>query len=550
MDVAIKTLVAEKVPLLRPEDNNYREYEKAIVTSNLLYRFNRPRFVVQPEDAAHVQSIVAQAKAQKLLLVIRCGGHSYAGFSTALEPNSILVDLRKMNKVNLDVVSGIITIDAGCQWAEVYRSLINGKHDGLIVNGGRCPYVGVGGYMLGGGLGPFTRSFGMGSDTLLEATIVTADSKVVTVGSSDKPQTKKGQLFWALRGAGSANFGVVTQMKLKVQRLQNRNGWVVGGRFQWFPKDDMDQLLPTMNDFYRTDWPKEITIDSTWLCDLRDGSSDGVRFTVYFDGTKPEYDALIDQHIKNPVVKKQLKKRALPEPSTRFLYETLEAQWFDETKKFFAENKTYRIFSSFVFTRKQVLESVDKITLILQDHMRLFREKNTGEDVGLDIVWIHTGGQASEIKSEDTAFFWRDANYHVYAEVLWKDKWMERLMRGFMSTLRKKLRPYSINNAAAFFNFPDRDFAKAAYERAYFGDNRTKLRDVKKSWDPNNVFKWAQGIQLPNNAVDDVSADVDPPNAEELTDSIARDLWAKQNWQHYKTEDIIADKRELEELGF
>ncbi|KAH8730013.1 hypothetical protein GQ44DRAFT_823375 [Phaeosphaeriaceae sp. PMI808] len=550
MDTAIKVFESEKVPILKLDDENYRDYEKAVVTSNLLYRFTRPRCVVQPENVSHVQSIIKQAKMQKLLLAIRCGGHSYAGFSTALEPNSVLVDLRKMNKVKLDVGNDTITIDAGCQWGEVYRSLINGKHDGFIINGGRCPYVGVGGYMLGGGLGPFTRTFGMGSDTLLEATLVTADAKVVKVSTKDKPDTKEGKLFWALRGAGSANFGIVTEMKLKIQHLQSKNGWVVGGRFQWFPKGDMDQLLPTMNAFYKADWPKEITIDSTWICDLRENAGDGVRFTVYFDGNKKDYDALIDKYITHPVVNKQLKKRALPEPSTRFLYETLEEQWFDESKKFFAENKTYRIFSSFVFTRQQILANVEKITKILKDHMELFREKNPGEAVNLDIVWIHTGGQASKINPTDTAYFWREASYHAYVEVLWKDKWMERIMRGFMSTLRKKLRPYSMNNAAAFFNFPDRDFVKGAYERAYFGDNRKKLRDIKQIWDPDNVFKWVQGIQLPKNAVDDESVDVDPPSIEGLTDSLAQDLWAKQNWQHYESKDIMSDLRELEEMGF
>jgi hypothetical protein len=154
------------------------------------------------------------------------------------------------------------------------------------------------------------------------------------------------------------------------------------------------------------------------------------------------------------------------------------------------------------------------------------------------------------MKPDETAYFWRDANYHAYVEVLWKDKWMERLMRGFMSTLRKKLRPYSMNNAAAFLNFPDRDFVKGGYERAYYGDNRKKLREVKKTWDPDNVFRWVQGIQLPKNAVDNESGDVDPPDAEGLTDTIAQDLWAKQNWQHHVSTDIMGEMRELEEMGF
>lgn len=551
MDAAIQVFTTDKIPIVQLNDDNYKEYEKLVVTSNLLFRFTRPPCVVQPETTAHVQSIVRQVKAQKLRLTIRCGGHSYAGFSTALERDSVLMDLRKMNKAKLDVRADTITIDAGCQWGEVYRKLINGDHNGFIINGGRCPYVGVGGFILGAGLGPFTRTFGMGSDTLLEATVVTATGEVVEVKRTDDRDSNKGKLFWALQGAGQANFGVVTQMKLKIQHLNSRNGWVVGGRFQWFPgQDKMDEILPMMNAFYKVDWPREMTIDSTWLCDLREKTGDGVRFTVYYDGSKEDYDKLIDTHITNKDVAKQLKKRALPEPSTRFLYETLEEQWFDESKKFFAENKTYRIFSSFAFNRDTITNSVETITKILRDEMEAFRNLYSPELVNLDIVWIHTGGKASEFKPTDSAFYWREALYHTYVEVLWKDKWMELNMRGFMSKLRKRLRPFSLGKAAAFFNFPDRDLVQGGYERAYFGENRQELRRVKEMWDKDNLFKWTQGIQLPQGAVDDDKADVDPDDSRGLTDQIAQDLWDNKNWQHNVVRNIGATGKRLEAMGF
>ncbi|RSL83665.1 hypothetical protein CEP52_016660 [Fusarium oligoseptatum] len=535
MDAAIKAISLKKIPITQPNDDNYRDYEKLVVTSNLLFRFSRPPCVVQPENAAHVQSIVEQVKQQKLQLAIRCGGHSYAGFSTAVEKNTILMDLRKMNKVKLDVPADTITIDAGCQWGEVYRTLINGDHDGLIING------------------PFTRTFGMGSDTLLEATLVTAKGDIVQVKRSNNKRSDKGRLFWALQGAGQANFGVVTQMKLKIQHLNSNNGRVVGGRFQWFPgQDRMRELQDTMNDFYKVDWPTEITIDSTWLCDLREKTGDGVRFTVYYDGSKKDYDKVIDKYIKHPEVNKQLKRRALEEPSTRFLYETLEAQWFDESKKFFAENKTYRIFASFAFSREQIDKNVDKIIDILRKDMDSFRNWYPGEAVNLDIVWIHTGGQASKPKPTDTAFYWREALYHTYVEVLWQDKWMENDMRGFMSKLRNKLRPFSLGKAAAFFNFPDRDLLKGGYERAYFGENRQELRRIKEIWDKDNLFKWLQSVQLPKGAVDDPSGNVDPADSRGRTDQLAqglwKDFWDRRNWQHQDITDFDVALEELEKV--
>jgi hypothetical protein len=550
MDSAIKVFTSKKIPIVQLNDDNYRDYEKLVVTSNLLFRFTRPPCVVQPETAAHVQIIVNQVRDQKLRLTIRCGGHSYAGFSTALGKNNVLMDLRKMNKVTLDVAADTVTVGGGCQWGEVYRSLINGDHTGFIINGGRCPYVGVGGFILGSGLSPFGRTFGMGADTLLEATMVTAKGEVIEVKRSDDKKSDKGRLFWALQGAGQANFGVVTQMKLKIQHLNSPNGWVVGGRFLWFPGEEkMDQLLPTMNDFYKVDWPTSITIDSTWICDLREKTGDGVRFTVYFDGSKEDYDKIIDKYIKHPDVNKQLKKRALPEPSTRFLYETLEEQWFDESKKFFAENKTYRVFAAFAFNREQINNNVEQITKILKEEMKAFRDLYLGEVVNLDIVWIHTGGAASKPKPTDTAFYWREALYHTYVEVLWKDKWMELNMRGFMSKLKKKLRPFSLGKAAAFFSFPDRDLAKGGYERAYFGENRQELRKIKKIWDKDNFFQWDQGIQLPDGAVDDPSKDVDLDSRDQ-TDQIAQDLWDRRNWQHKVIRDIGAAGKELEDMGF
>ena len=103
----------------------------------------------------------------------------------------------------------------GARWGHAYKALVDGDQNGWFINGARCPTVGVSGFVLGGGLSPFTRSFGMGCDTLLEATIVTADGERVTVTSKDDRKEDKGKLFWALCGAGGGNFGVVVELKMR-----------------------------------------------------------------------------------------------------------------------------------------------------------------------------------------------------------------------------------------------------------------------------------------------------------------------------------------------
>ena len=490
MDQIIRTFKSEKIPVYNPGEE---EYERSVATANLLYRYTRPACVVQPEHSSHVQIIVKQAKSQNIPITIKNGGHSYAGFSTT--DKGILLDLVRMKEVNLNMETETVTLQGGAQWGHAYKQLINGRHDGYMINGGRCPTVGVSGFILGGGLGPFTRSFGMGCDNLKEATIVTADANVVTVKDSDDPKSDKGRLFWALCGAGGGNFGILVGLKMNVQKLQNKDGIVVASRFEWFPKPEaMEDLIPTMNRFYTTNWPPQMTIDTSWLCDLQK-SDLGVRFLVYYDGNKDNFDKLIDRSIKQKDLAKQLKRRSLPEKSTRFLHETLVTQWSEEIIRAFPSKPAYFIYTSFVFKNDQ--ERISSITSIIRDEMQAFRNLFTEEKALLQVTWIHSGGQASNKKRSATAFRWRDSVYHAYIMIQFDDKWLERDMRGFSQTFKEKLRPFSMMGRAAYVNFADGVLLPNAHERVYYGNNRQELQRIKKIWDKDNFFNWAQGVRLP-----------------------------------------------------
>lgn len=542
MDEVIKGLKSKKIPVL---ERTQAEYDKAIATSNLLFRFSRPDCVVRPETAAHVQEIIKQVRSRNLRVTIKCNGHSYAGHSTAFQ--GISLDLRSMQKVELDMKAMTVSIEGGCQWGRVYATLVNGGYNGFVILGGRCPTVGVGGFILGGGLSPFTRSFGMGSDTLLEASVVTADGKLVTVSERDDPRSDKGRLFWALQGAGGGNFGVLVKMKLKVHKLSSRSGMVVAGRYQWFPAGGFtDDVMATMNDFYVANWPNNMTIDTTWICDLRQASSlGGVRFTVTFDGSKEQFDRTIDKYFKNDALKEQLKRRVLPEKSTRYLYETLANQWFEELERAYPSNKTYELYSSFVFNNKDK-RTLQKVTAAQRDLMVTFRNDFRGEQVNLLFTWIHSGGKATEKAPTASAYFWREAVFHMYVTVEWVDKWMERDMRRFIARVKRELRPLSLNGQAAFVNFPDRDFVQGRYERAYFGENREALRQVKRIWDKDDFFRWEQGVRLPG---DDNSGEwggeVADSDGEGNTDQLAAG-----QWDTYQTSDLVADLNELADMGF
>ncbi|MEU4192067.1 FAD-binding oxidoreductase [Kribbella sp. NPDC026611] len=142
---------------------------------------------------------VAEVLDTKLQVVPRGGGHCFAGRSST---TGLLLDLSTMNAVSPD--GRRVTIGAGARLEHVYRSL---HAHGLTIPAGCGPTVGIAGLTLGGGLGLIGRSYGLTCDRLIEATVVLADGRILTTSSTDHPE-----LFWALRGAGGGQFGVVTSL--------------------------------------------------------------------------------------------------------------------------------------------------------------------------------------------------------------------------------------------------------------------------------------------------------------------------------------------------
>ncbi|KAI0813832.1 hypothetical protein GGR55DRAFT_702810 [Xylaria sp. FL0064] len=511
------------------------EYERAVASSNLVYRFARPICVVQPASASNVQKIVIQARASNVSLTIENGGHSYIGSSTANK--GVLLDMARMNDVKLDMKTEMVRVEG-----DVYKALINARLDGWAVNGSRCPSDGVSDFMLGGGIGPFSRGFGMGCDTVTEISIVTADGELITVGDGDDPASDKGMLFWALRGGGGGNFGMVVAMSFQVLPLSGDDGIVTAGRFTWFqdPKDeDYRSFLYSMNRFYTTKWSNEMTIDSSWFSDthVQDGAI-GVRFLVYYDGNERSFGKEIHNASLGKELEKQLKRRVLSEKSTRFFHETLAAQWEEEMVGTSPYNGMFCICSSFCFSNNR--DDLPAITSIVKEELEAFRRLFRGEKSCLcQVTFMHSGGEAKRTKRKATAFRWRDTVYHTYIEIHFKDKWLERDMRGFLGKLRDRLKPLSLARQACFVSCPDASLGDDAYEKAYYGGNYLKLRQVKRIYDRTDFFNSPQGIKVASSgsrksrieaqvaleAQDENLSFGESVDYEEMTDKVASERW-------------------------
>lgn len=185
-------------------------------------------FAVAAEQPGDVAAAVRFARKHKLRLVVKGGGHSYQGTSSA--PDSLLVWTRQMDKVVMhDAFVGAgctgrapvpaVTVDAGAIWMHTYNAVTT--RGGRYVQGGGCATVGVAGLIQSGGFGSYSKRYGMAAASLLEAEIVTADGVTRTVNACQEPE-----LFWAIKGGGGGSFGVVTRVTLKTHELPSHFGAV------------------------------------------------------------------------------------------------------------------------------------------------------------------------------------------------------------------------------------------------------------------------------------------------------------------------------------
>jgi FAD/FMN-containing dehydrogenase len=138
------------------------------------------------------------------------------GFSTIPHEQGFELSMQAMTRISPVRASpgedfAKVTVQAGARWRDVYAAFRESGQE-WVVCGGLCPSVGVASFTLGGGAGPAARQYGLGLDGVLSFTMVTANgSSVVQANATHQPE-----LFWALRGVGGGNLGVVTELTVKV----------------------------------------------------------------------------------------------------------------------------------------------------------------------------------------------------------------------------------------------------------------------------------------------------------------------------------------------
>jgi hypothetical protein len=211
-------LTAAGVPLMFPDQPLFVNYSDV---NDPLFNGQVGAFLAYPTTEEHVAAALACAFAAGVRVAIKGGGHGTGGGSSLYDGGEFTISLAAMTNVSWE--DGTIVAGGGARWSDVY-TFLNTSQPGYVAVGGLCPSVGLGGYIQGGGVGPLGRAYGLAADSLVSARVVLANGTGVVTADATGPHA---DLFWALRGGGGGNWGVVTSFTLAVYPAAPAYTWTL-----------------------------------------------------------------------------------------------------------------------------------------------------------------------------------------------------------------------------------------------------------------------------------------------------------------------------------
>lgn len=418
----------------------------------------RPALVVRCQGAPDVIEAVRFAREEKLLLSIRSGGHNIAG--SAVCDDGLLIDLSLMKSVRVDPKSATARVEPGATLADFDEEA---QAFGLATPLGINSTTGVAGLTLGGGFGWITRKFGLTVDNLISADVVTADAKLIHTS-----QKENQDLFWALRGGGG-NFGIVTSFEFKLHRLgpEVLSGLVV------HPLEKARQLLPEFRRIAK-EAPDELTV---WVV-MRKApplpflppewhGKEVLIFAACYSGDMQEGEKVL-----KPL-------RALGRPIADVISPHRFTDWqaaFDPLLTPGARN----YWKSHDFS-----DLPDEAIKVIVDAVRTLPSPEC------EVFIAHVGGAMARVAASATPWPNRDAHFIMNVHTRWRDKAQDAGCVSWTRQLFDAAAPFA--SGSVYVNFmPDDE--KGRIEQAY-GTNYGRLSEIKRRYDPDNLFRMNQNIQ-------------------------------------------------------
>jgi FAD/FMN-containing dehydrogenase len=432
--------------VLSPEDARY-DAARA-VHNGLIDR--KPALIVRCRTTNDVVAALALARRAQLEVSIRGGGHNVAG--RAVTDGGVMIDLAEMKGIAIDPGRRTATAEGGVNWGELNDAA---AEHGLAVTGGAVSGTGIAGYTLGGGLGWLMAKFGLAADNLLAVELVTAEGDILHVGAASHPD-----LFWALRGGGG-NFGVATSLTYRLHPV----GTIVGGLIA-HPIDAASDLLR----FYRdavADAPDDLTVFAG-LLHAPDGSGAKLSALVVFHAGDPgeaERDLEPFKAWGSPLV---VDVGPMPYPVMNTL---LDAGFPNGSLNYWLSS----------FTRGLPDELID----IAVERFAAVPSPMTS------ILIEHFHGAVTRIGPTETAVPHRDPGWNLLIPSVWTDPEGTGANIGWTRDTFAAMQPHF--SGGRWLNYLGDDQAEDAIRAAY-GPNYDRLREVKRRYDPDNVFRLNHNV--------------------------------------------------------
>ncbi|HXA43284.1 MAG TPA: FAD-binding oxidoreductase [Candidatus Solibacter sp.] len=416
----------------------------------------RPAAVVRCTTVDDVIATVRAAAKAGIPLAVRGGGHSVPGFSTC--DDGIVLDLASMSSVDVDPDARVAGVGGGATWGMVDAET---ERFGLATTGGLVSTTGVGGLTLGGGIGWLTRRCGLACDNLLSAEVVTATGEVVRAGGDGDQE-----LLWGLRGGGG-NFGVATSFEFRLTPLQS----VFGGIALFHMARARDVFT-----FYR-DWVGTIPDELTPMLVFLEGP-DGEPIPPELRG-QPVI-AIVACHMAEPEVAMADLRPIEDLRPELFAYESMPytamQQMFDADVP--AGDRYY-------FKGGFGAAYPDEMIEVLVEHF----SRRPGSRCEVDLH--HMGGAASRVGEMETAFPGRSALITSNVYGCWTDPHDDEAQRNWVRALSTELDRFG--TGGDYVNFMSE--VESANAQTAYGDERlSRLRELKRRYDPTNLFQLNQNI--------------------------------------------------------
>jgi FAD/FMN-containing dehydrogenase len=419
----------------------------------------RPAVIAQCLTADDVAVAVRFARANDLEISVRGGGHAASGH--AVVDDGLMIDLSRMKRID---------VDAGARVARVEPGVLLGELDGatqehaLAVPAGTVSHTGVAGLTLGGGVGWLQRKHGLTIDSLLEVELVTAAGELVRTSAGENAD-----LFWAVRGAG-ANFGVVTEF---VFRLHEVGPMVTGGMLV-FPFEQAGGVIRGARDVL-AGTPDELTTALALLTVPPHEPFPADLWGRKAVGIVPVYAGDLDAGARavEPL-------RALGEPALDLVgpmpYVALQSM-LDQTAPHGLHN----------------YNAAETLPELLDDAIEpLLDAFATVPSPRSHVILTQMGGAVARVETTATAFAQRDAGWLAWIIGIWDPTEAAEPNVDWARGIRRALEPFA--TGGTYVNALEPEAGRSGRVRASYGPNWDRLVELKRRWDPDNVFRLNQNI--------------------------------------------------------